>query len=474
MLLLILPLLAIIILNLPFKNIRQRTALWVCVLLPVAQIAAVFLYGYWGLSDSSDFLSRFFAVELKFDNLSFVLLVSIGIVVFTAVLVGWQTISDMRQRFSFVNLVLAAMTGMNGIVLTVDLFTLYVFIEIVSVSCFVLIALNRDLDALEGTFKYIILSAVATIMMLSSVATLLLVSGGTSFLTVGNAVRSSGNNVLVIFAVGIFLCGLFIKGGLVPFHGWLPAAYSTAPAAVSVLLAGIATKVSGIYALIRVATSVFGHNDSINFVLMIAGTVSILVGAFAALGQNDFKRMLAYSSISQVGYIVLGLGCGTELGVIGAVFHLFNHSVFKSLLFVNSAAIEQRTGTTDMNKLGGLGAKMPFTNITSLIAFLSTAGIPPLSGFWSKLIIVIALWQGTHYVYAFIAVLASVITLAYLLSMQRRVFFGILSDKMQSVREGSFGIVFAEVILAAITVGVGLFFPFMDNSFIISIIGFLR
>jgi multicomponent Na+:H+ antiporter subunit D len=184
--------------------------------------------------------------------------------------------------------------------------------------------------------------------------------------------------------------------------------------------------------------------------------------------------MLAYSSISQVGYIVLGLGCGTGLGIFGAVFHLFNHSIFKSLLFVNSAAVEQQTGTTDMNKLGGLGARMPVTNITSLIAFLSTAGVPPLSGFWSKLIIVIALWQSAHYGYAFLAILASVITLAYLLSMQRRVFFGILSDGLKEVKEAGFGIVFPAVILAIIILGVGLLFPFIAGGFITPAVAFLN
>ncbi len=474
MLLLLVPLVAIIILNLPFKNIMQKTALWLAVLLPIAQIAGVFLHAAGKISLEPSSMAHFFAATLNFDNLSYVLLVSIGIVVFSAVLVGWQTISNIKQRFNFMNLVLVSLIGMNGTVLLTDLFSLYVFLEVTAISSFILIALKRDLNALEGSFKYLILSAVATIMMLSAIAMLLLVAGSTSYQDVSVAIKDSANSGLVLFAVGLFVCGLFIKGGLVPFHGWLPAAYSAAPAGVSVLLAGIVTKVSGIYALIRLVTSVFGHNNSLDQILMIAGAVSIVIGALAAMGQSDFKKMLAYSSISQVGYIILALGCGTDLAIIGAVFHLFNHSIFKSLLFVNSAAVEQQTGTTDMNELGGLGAKMPCTNVTSLIAFLSTAGVPPLSGFWSKLIIVVALWQNAQYVYAFIAILASVITLAYLLSMQRKVFFGILSDKLQGVREAGAGIVFPAIILAAITVGIGVCFPFMFNSVIMPIIDFLK
>jgi multicomponent Na+:H+ antiporter subunit D len=278
----------------------------------------------------------------------------------------------------------------------------------------------------------------------------------------------------VIVAIGLFICGLLIKGGVVPFHGWLPGAYSAAPAAASVLLAGIATKTSGIYALIRLTTSVFANNESVNHILLLAGAISILVGAFAAMGQSDFKRMLAYSSISQVGYIILALGCGTNLAIIGAVFHLFNHSIFKSLLFVNSAAVEKQSGTTNMNKLGGLGTRMPVTNATSLIAFLSTAGVPPLAGFWSKLIIVIALWQNGLHGYATIAVLASVLTLAYLLMMQRKVFFGKLAEGLTNVKEAGLGITVAALILAVITVGVGVAFPWMFNSVLMPTSSFLK
>ena len=470
---LLLPLLVILILNLPLGKVTQKLALPAGVLLSLWQITACILLAL-GQGSSIEVLGKFFALNLSCDNLTLVLLFSIGIVVFSTLLVGWQTISSVKQRFGFVNLVCIAMTGMNGIVMLTDLFSLYIFIEITAVSSFILIASQKDQNALEGAFKYIVLSASASIMMLLSVSIMLLIAGDTSFAAVGGAVRQSDGNPLVLFAVGIFLCGLFIKGGIVPFHGWLPAAYSAAPSAVSILLAGIATKASGIYALIRLVTSVFAGNDSIYHILMLAGAISILVGAFAALGQNDFKRMLAWSSISQVGYIVLALGCGTNLSVIGAVFHLFNHSIFKSLLFVNSAAVEKQSGTTDMNKLGGLGSKMPVTSATSLIAFLSTAGVPPLAGFWSKLIIVIALWQNDLYVYAFIAVLASVITLAYLLLMQRKVFFGLLADGLQNVKEAGFGILLPASVLAAITIGVGILFPLLFNSILMPISSFLK
>jgi multicomponent Na+:H+ antiporter subunit D len=267
----------------------------------------------------------------------------------------------------------------------------------------------------------------------------------------------------------LFLGGLFIKSGLVPFHGWLPDAYSSAPNPVSVLLAGIVTKATGVYALVRLTTAVFAVSRPLTNVLLFVGILTILAGALAALGQRDFKRMLAYSSISQMGYIVMGIGAGNPLGVAGAVFHIFNHSIFKSLLFVNAAAVEASTGTRDMDRLGGLSSRMRTTGITSLVGFLSAAGIPPLAGFWSKLLIIIGLFQAGRPYYGALAILGSLITLAYLLVMQRRIFFGELRAGLEGAREAGGWIAAPSVILAAITIGVGVFFPYLVNSILVPI-----
>jgi len=163
------------------------------------------------------------------------------------------------------------------------------------------------------------------------------------------------------------------------------------------------------------------------------------------------------------------LGCGTKLAVAAALFHLFNHAIFKSLLFANAAAVEDRLGTMDMDAMGGLAAKMPITGTTSVIGLLSTAGVPPLSGFWSKFMIVMALWVSGNHAYAAAALLLSVLTLAYFLSMQRRVFFGKVSSTMEDVREASFGMVLPVILLSIITVAVGLFFPWVLDHFILPI-----
>ncbi len=473
-LLIVIPLIALLLLNLPLGSWLRKVSVWAVLLLVAAEaFSAIFLPScVW--SGACEWVMPFFSFSLTVDPLAVVMLVSISVVTFSALLVGWYSIKDLTRKFDFVNLVLMSLIGMNGIVLVNDLFSLYVFLEIVAVSSFILIALHKDKDALEGSFKYLVLSAVATVFMLSSIALLMMVTGETSFAAVAASLKASPANPLAVVAAALFVGGLCIKGGLVPFHGWLPDAYSSAPAGASVLLAGIITKTTGIYTMVRLITAVFGYSEPIREILLAAGAVSILVGALAALGQKDIKRMLAFSSISQVGYIVVSLGAGTPLGIAGAVFHLFNHSIFKSQLFVNAAAVEEQAGTRDMDRLGGLAQRMPFTGATSIVAFLSTAGIPPLSGFWSKLIIIMALWQSGHSYYAALAILASIITLAYFLSMQRRVFFGKVREGLEHIKEAHPGIVIPAVILALITIGAGIFFPYVLTAFILpvqSIIG---
>jgi len=467
-LLILLPLSFLIILNLPFRDILQRASFWVVAFFCLFQSIAVALHPFIFWSALPDPYGPFFSFRLSVDNLSLILLFSIGLVSFVSLVISRYTLLDNKQRFNFLNLLLIIVIGMNATVMVTDLFSLYVFLEVTSLSSFILISLKKDKLALEGAFKYIILSITATLAMLSAIALFLLISGDTSFVAIYGALGNPQHVFFSKLAIGLFICGLLVKSGIIPFHGWLPDAYSSSPNSVSVLLAGIVTKVSGVYVLMRMVVSVFGLNQALQDILMFLGCLSIVLGALAALGQTDFKRMLSYSSISQIGYIVLALGCGSSLAIAGAAFHILNHAIFKSLLFANATAVEEKTGNGSIEGLGGLAAKMPFTGITSLAAFLSTAGIPPFSGFWSKFIIVLALWQAGQYTYASIALLASVLTLAYFLILQRNVFFGKVASGLEGVREVRVGLIFPQVLLAVLTLGIGLFAPFFLSNFILA------
>lgn len=467
----LIPIAGLIILNLPFRDVMKRLAFWFAFALFSLQIFMALFdrSGFW--SSQFETMDSFFNVPFSVDHLTFLMLLSIGIVSLSSLLVSRYTVPKGEERFNFINLLIIASIGMCGIVLVKDIFSMYVFLEITAVASFILIAFDKDRQALEGAFKYIVLSSIATIMMLAAIALIILVSGSTSFSVVAQAFKAPGPNPILVLASALFMCGLFIKGGVVPFHGWLPDAYSTASPPASVLLAGIITKTCGIYTLIRLVTSVFGFTDQIKLVLLIAGTLSVVIGAFAALGQSNFNRMLAYSSISQIGYIILGLGTGSALGIAGAAFHIFNHAIFKSQLFINAAAVRVASGTKDMNDMGGLSSKMPVTGATSVIAMLSTCGVPPLAGFWSKLMIILALWQSGHVAFSIIAIMASVLTLAYMLSMQRRVFFGKVAEGLENVREANFGFSAVSIVLSAITIAAGLLFPLVFNGLLMPLAG---
>jgi multicomponent Na+:H+ antiporter subunit D len=458
-LLILIPLFGIIILNLPLVRFMRSAAFWFAAAIYIIMMAVAVMHHPLLFTSELGRMDSFFRMDFSPDNLSFVMLLCIGIVSLASLLVARHTIPDEKERFKFINLLIIASMGMSGIVTVKDIFSLYVFLEITAIASFVLIAFEKEAFSLEGAFKYMVLSSVATVMILASIGLILLVSAGTSFSSIHNAIARTPDSKIVALTAGIFICGLLIKGGVVPFHGWLPDAYMSAPPAISVLLAGIVTKAAGIYTLIRVVSSVFGLTDAVRTSLLALGALSVVIGAVAAIRQTDFKRMLAYSSISQVGYIILGFAAATPLGIAGAVFHIFNHSVFKSLLFVNAAAVETQLGTSDMEKMGGLAEKMPYTGITSLVGMLSAGGMPPFAGFWSKLIIVIALWKSGNHAYCAVAALAGVLTLGYLLIMQRKVFFGRLRDGLQDVREARREVVIAALALAMITIGVGIFFP---------------
>jgi multicomponent Na+:H+ antiporter subunit D len=203
--------------------------------------------------------------------------------------------------------------------------------------------------------------------------------------------------------------------------------------------------------------------------LMFLGVVSMVIGVVLALVQWDFKRLLAYHSISQIGYVILGIGLGTPLGILGGLFHLFNHSIFKSLLFLNSGAVDYALGTRDLQKMGGLKEKMPVTGNTNLIASMSIAGIPPFNGFWSKLLIILACIEANRIGYAFWAVLASILTLASFMKVQKYAFWGKLSENLLNLKEVPRLMQLAMIILAIICIVGGfllipLFKPFLKSA----------
>jgi proton-translocating NADH-quinone oxidoreductase chain N len=460
---LLLPIIGIIIINLPSRRISGKLAFPAALAVSAAYMALAFTSNAPFWPDVTRFIDAYLPLgqHLTIDFMGAVILATIGFISIISLLLD-RSVKNPRH-LSFANLLLIVMAGMSGVVMVRDIFTMYLFLEVAALTSFILIAIQKKRDALEGSFKYLVLSTVATVFIQSAIGIVLLTVGKVDFRSVADYLALKGGAVPVQMtaAFALFVAGLSIKGGLVPFHGWLPDAYTSAPSSVSMLLAGIVTKVAGAYTIMRLVQDVFTGSRAVSLSFMALGALSIVVGAVAAFGQSDFKRMLAYSSVSQVGYIVLAAGLGTPLGLAAAMLHFFNHAVFKSLLFVNASAVEEATGTRDMDKLGGLAHRMPVTAGTSVVGFLSTAGIPPLSGFWSKLLVILALFQAGEAAFAIIALLASILTLAYFLVMQRKVFFGKLREEWADIKEAGALNTVPALVLTGVTVLFGVLFPFV-------------
>jgi multicomponent Na+:H+ antiporter subunit D len=234
------------------------------------------------------------------------------------------------------------------------------------------------------------------------------------------------------------------------------------------MLSGVLIKTLGVYALSRMIFNVFGVSLQIGWVLMVLALLSMLAGAFLAIGQWDIKRLMAYSSISQIGYVVLGIGLGAvilakdgnlawaSLAILGGLFHLANHAVYKSLLFLTSGSVQMSTGTREMRQMGGLAEKLPVTRAACTLASASIVGIPPFSGFWSKLILVIAAVHAGFIWLAAVIVLVSLLTLIMYLKVQRYVFLGPLPENLAGIKEYKGSMLVAMVFLACLCVLMGL------------------
>jgi multicomponent Na+:H+ antiporter subunit D len=373
-------------------------------------------------------------IDLRLDELATLLLLTVNLV---GLAVGLYSVDYMRRytaRSYFYGLFLLMVTGMNGVILAGDLFNLYVFLEVAAVASYSLVAFGCAHEELEASFKYIVLGSLSSGLILIGVALVYGVTGTLNMTHMAVRISETGMDAPLLLAFGLFICGFSFKAALVPFHAWLPDAHPSAPAPVSAMLSGVLIKAIGIYVLARLAFNVFGIGDSELSMLRWLGLLSMVAGAFLAAGQSDIKRMFAYSSISQVGFMVLGLGLGTPLGLVGALYHLVNHAMFKSLLFLNAGSVEYATGTRNMKELGGLNRALPVTGATSLIGSMSIAGVPPFNGFWSKLIIILACVEAGFHGFAVMAVAVSVVTLAYQLKVQRMAFFAALPDTLKGLR----------------------------------------
>lgn len=407
-------------------------------------------------------------INLVLDGLSILMLLTISVVSFAAMLFSAKYMEQYTAKPKYLSLFLLMVAGMNGVVLSGDIFNLFVFLEIASIASYALVGFGCEHEELEASFKYMVLGTVASMFVLFGIGLIYGNTGSLNMAYISKAIQIGGLNTGLDFALALFIAGFGLKAALVPFHAWLPDAHPSAPAPISAMLSGVLIKALGVYVLVRIIFNVFGVSVTISWVLIMLGVLSMVIGVFLAVGQWDFKRLLAYHSISQMGYVILGIGMGAlilarggdakiaALAILGGLFHLVNHAVFKSLLFLTSGSVEMSTGTRELKQLGGLVEKLPLTRTTCTIASASIAGIPPFNGFWSKAIIVLAAAQARFWGLAVVTVIVSLVTLISFLKVQRYIFLGELPENLQNVKENKGSMAVAMVLLACLCVLMGL------------------
>jgi multicomponent Na+:H+ antiporter subunit D len=354
--------------------------------------------------------------------------------------------------------------GMNGVVLSGDLFNIFVFLEISVISAYALVAFGVEKNELEASFKYQVLGGIASFLILFGIGFIYWKTKTLNIADIKQVFASGYDKTYYLFVQLLILSGFGLKAAIIPFHAWLPDAHSSAPSPISAMLSGVLIKAVGIYVIIRLFFNMFVITESVAILITTLGTLSMVTGVFLAIGQWDIKRLLAYHSISQMGYVVMSAGMGmllltdgtkpeiATLAIAGGIFHLINHAAFKGLLFLNAGAIEYNLGTRDLKEMGGLAGSMPATAATSFVASMSISGIPPFNGFFSKLIIIIAAVMGGFYLLAILAVVVSIITLASFLKFQKYAFFNKAENKDTDLREVPYPMVFSMVVLSIVCV----------------------
>ena len=385
------------------------------------------------------------AIEVDALSLFFGLLVAIAVCL--SGLYSYKYIKQDDSRANFFTLYLMLAGGVMGIVLSGDLFNIYIMLEIMTFAAVALTAFRTwNPNAREAAFKYLVVGTIGSSSILLGIA-LIYANCHTLNLAQISAMAMGRMNPSMLLAFALLFVGFGTKTFMVPFHPIAADAHAAAPSSVSVLISGVFTK-TGVYGIIRVSYFLFRTMgmSAMQTGLVIIGVVSMFLCVTMALNQHDFKRLLAFHSISQIGYILTSLGLCTALGIAGGLYHAINHTLFKGLLFLTAGSVLYATGTTKLEKLGGLARKMPQTAALFMVGAFSISGIPPFNGFVSKWMIYQASFEKAlssgsigYALVAVIAVVSSVLTLASFVKVGQSVFFGEMPLEYANVKESPLG-----------------------------------
>lgn len=348
-----------------------------------------------------------------------------GLISLAGLVVSIYSISYIRTgpRARYHMLYILLLVGATGVVLTGDLFNLFVFFEILCISSYALVAYHGDRSGLESSIKYLIQGSVGSSMLLVGIG---LMYGMFGTLNMADIARSMAgmNDGAVFVPMILMVAGLGVEAAIFPLNGWLPDAHSSAPSSISAVLSGIAIEV-GLYAVARIVFTVLGVSDIFLF-LAFLGVLTLLIGEMCAFAQSNIKRMLAYSSIGQIGLILFALSLASGISVTGGLFQIVNHTLSKGLLFLSAGYLIYRSGSMEISSLHGMGRRMPLTSLAFTVGAFSLIGLPPFAGFPGKFLIVTgALGEGRTVISVLVGIvlLCTVIESAYFFRVVGALYF---------------------------------------------------
>ncbi len=407
-----------------------------------------------------------FGISIVADLLSSIMVIITAVIGLTTALFSIGSIDESRERYLYYPLLQFLLMGINGAFLTGDIFNLYVWFEVMLISSFVLLSLGGRRAQLEGAIKYVTLNLLSSAIFLAAVGILYGLAGTLNMADVSRKIPFIENQELVNVVAVLFLIAFGVKAAIFPLFFWLPASYHTPPAAVSAIFAGLLTKV-GVYAIIRFFTTVFIYNsDFIKDILLVSAALTMLTGVLGAAAQNNFRKILSFHIISQIGYMILGVALFSPLAIAGAIFYIIHHIIVKTNLFFISGYVKKLKGSYNLKELGGVYKFYPMLGLLFLIPALSLAGIPPLSGFWAKFVLIKAGLELKEFLVVGIALLVGLLTLFSMTKIWNEVFWkddpqnseNVTDITYKSLTSGKkFMMILPIIILAFITIVIGFY-----------------
>lgn len=401
------------------------------------------------------------AITFVIDGLAGFMLGSVYLITFCLMLYSLRFMDSCQNKWKFYSLFLLLLTGVNGVIISGDLFTMYLFMEVAAVSSYALVCFSLKANALAFGFKYMIKSVMASAIIFLGIAicycytsTLALSDIAMQLYSRGNVATDPGMGFVVIFIEVLLFCGFAIKSGIIPINSWVSDVHNESLAPVSAILCAVVIPVLGIYPFIRIYFNVIGTTQMSLAIIRGIAILSMLGGLLWALKRDKLKHVISYHAMSEFGFVLLGFGIGSPLGILGALLHLLNTQLSSGFVSCNAGVMEYAFGQANADKGRYSFKTMPLACITTVIGNFAFIGLPPFFGFWSKLIIIFAAWQAGYKVYAFCGIFAVFISAVSLIKKQKQMFQKNGEYKsLTKIKKISLSMALSLVIMSMLTLG---------------------